>query len=235
VKRENLVSFRLVVKETDLFVQAESELIEQTRERVLACRGIIEAYIRRYPEFALALEPWCETGPAPEIIRHMIDAGKRAGVGPMAAVAGAVAESVGRGLLAFSKEVIVENGGDVFLRLENPFTAGIYAGGSQLSMKIGIRVNAGAQPVSVCTSSGTVGHSKSFGKADAVCAVSESCATADAAATAIANMIGSKSDMTGAVEFGKQIQGIKGIVAVMDDRVAAWGDIEVVPLKGKKG
>jgi len=87
----------------------------------------------------------------------------------------------------------------------------------------------------VCTSSGTVGHSLSFGKADAVCVVSRSCALADAAATAIGNRVRSKPDIVGGIEFGQGIRGVQGLIIVVEDRLGAWGEVEVVPLGPKRG
>ena len=231
INHHNLVSFRVVVKETDVFVQAETDLSDNTRELVLECRGHLESYIEQYPEFVKTLTPWKKTGPVPKIVREMILAGNAAGTGPMAAVAGAVAEIVGRGLLTYSANIVVENGGDIFYKLDGRVIAGIFAGSSPLSMKVGIAVEACEGPVSLCTSSGTVGHSKSFGTADAVCVLSDSCALADAAATSIANRILSKNDIAGAIEFGRGIDGVKGIVGIKDDGIGAWGNIEVLPLK----
>lgn len=231
INHDNLVSFRVVVKETDIFIQAASDLSSNARELVLECRGHLESYIEQYPKFIKTLTPWKKTGPAPKIVREMILAGNAAGTGPMAAVAGAVAEIVGRGLLTHSVNIVVENGGDIFYRLDGRVIAGIFAGASPLSMKVGIAVDGCEEPVSLCTSSGTVGHSKSFGTADAVCVLSDSCALADAAATSIANRILSKNDIAGAIEFGRGIEGVKGIVGIKDDGIGAWGDIEVLPLE----
>jgi len=89
--------------------------------------------------------------------------------------------------------------------------------------------------MAVCTSSGTVGHSVSFGNADAVCVTGASCALADAAATAIGNRISSKADIQQAMEFGKRIPGTEGLVVIVKDRIAMWGHLELVPLEGKKG
>ncbi len=235
VRRDNLVSFKVAVKETDLFVHAAKHLEDITREIILRHRGYIEAYIQRYPEFAKILNPWRISGPAPIIIKDMAKAGEKAGVGPMAAVAGAVAEHVGIDLLSHTDEVVVENGGDVFLKTNDPATIGIFAGKSPLSMHIGLRVDSGDKPVSVCTSSGTIGHSLSLGKADAVCVKSGSCPLADAAATSIGNHVRTKKDIQSAIDFGKKIEGITGIVVVIDDKIGLWGDIEVVPIKGKNG
>lgn len=235
IQRENLVSFKVAVKETDLFIHAAKNLKDITRELVLQKRGHIEAYISRYPEFAKTLEPWHVRGPAPNIIQDMIKAGKVTGVGPMAAVAGAIAEHVGIELLSYTDEVVVENGGDVFLKTNSPVKIGIFAGTSPLSLRIGLRIASESKPMSVCTSSGTVGHSLSLGNSDAVCAVSESCSLADAAATSIGNHIKSKNDIQKAIDFGNKIEGITGLIIIMGDKIGVWGGLEIVPLDGKRG
>lgn len=229
--RENLVAFSVAVKETDLYVHAEKPLEEITKELILKHRGYIEAYIKMHPEFVQTLEPWRVRGPAPIIINDMVSAGEKAGVGPMAAVAGAIAEHVGIDLLVHTDEVVVENGGDVFLKTDGPVTIGIFAGTSPLSMSIGLRLDPGESPLSVCTSSGTVGHSLSLGKADAVCVVSDSCPLADAAATSIGNRVKSKAHIESAIDFGKNIQGVNGIVVIMGHEIGMWGELEVVPIK----
>jgi hypothetical protein len=163
----------------------------------------------------------------------MVKAGENAAVGPMAAIAGAVAEHAGLGLLKSTDEVIVENGGDIFIKTASPLTVGIFAGQSPLSLRIGIRVNGGPMPMGVCTSSGTVGHSLSLGMADAVCVVAESCAFADAAATAVGNLVQSIADIEFAIAKGKSIDKIQGIIIIVGEKMGIWGDLEVVPLKGK--
>ena len=230
VQRKNLSAFQVVVKETDIAVQTTTPLEAITRELVLRHRRTIEVYISRHPEFAVSLNPWHLSAPAPRIINDMAHAGRLTNIGPMSAVAGAIAEYVGTGLLCHSEEVVIENGGDVFLKVNSPVTVGIYAGRSPFSMRVGIHFTAIEEPFSVCTSSGTIGHSLSFGEADAVCAVSRSCTLADAAATAMGNRVKQKSDIEAAVDFGKQIEGIIGIVIIKDADIGLWGDIEIVPL-----
>lgn len=235
LQKKALTSFNVVVKETDLFVHALKPLEDITRELILKHRGYIEAYIKRYPEFVQALKPWHVKGPAPIIINEMAAAGVMAGVGPMAAVAGAIAEHVGIDLLLHTEEVIVENGGDIFFKTSDPVTIGIYAGTSQLSMRIGLRIDSREKPFSVCTSSGTIGHSLSLGKADAVCVISDSCSLADAAATSICNKIKTKAHIQPAIDFGKIIEGVNGIFVIMDDEIGLWGELEVVQLEREKG
>ena len=146
-------------------------------------------------------------------------------------IAGAIAGQVGLGLLKSTEEVIIENGGDVFVKTNSPITVGIYAGKSPLSLQIGLKLETDLKPLAVCTSSGTIGHSISMGKADAVCVVAEACSIADAAATAIGNRIDSPADIEGAIKAGRQIKDINGILVIIGDKMGMWGDLEVVPLK----
>jgi len=233
VRCAHLAAYRVRVRETDLQVQAERALPALTRNVILECRGYIERYIERFPEFGTTLSPWRLRGPAPAIVRDMVRAAAAAGVGPMAAVAGAVAEYTARRLLSHSREVIVENGGDVFLKTRTPLTVGLLAPTSALKMHLGIRLPAG-DPLAVCTSSGRIGHSFSFGRADAVCVVSASGALSDAAATAIGNRVRGRADIRAAIESGRRIPGIDGIVVVCGGGLGMWGALELVEL-GKKG
>ncbi len=230
-KRKGLTSFQITVKETDLHIQAQSDLSKNAVKAVLECRGYIESYIHRHPEFLTSLVPVEILFPAPKIIMAMAKAAEKAKVGPMAAVAGAVAEFTCRKLLQYSKEVIVENGGDISMKIDREITFAVFAGKSPLSMKTGIRLDNRKHPFALCTSSGTIGHSKSFGTADAVSVIADSCALADAAATAIGNLIKKESDMEKAINIGKTIRGVKGIVIIKNKTLGAWGDLELVQLK----
>lgn len=235
MNQAHLVSFRTAVQETDLLIQAEHDLSEVSRDMVLRYRGHIESYIARYREFASTLAPWPETGPVPAVIREMVSAGRAAGVGPMAAVAGAVAQQVGHGLCQHSREVVVENGGDLFIKLEKPATIGIFAGDSPLSMQLGVKIDSRKRSVAVCTSSGTVGHSLSLGVADAVTVIADSCSLADAAATAIGNRVTSPEAVQPAIEFGRRIEGVKGLLVICNETLGAWRAVDLVRLGGKKG
>jgi uncharacterized protein len=234
VNKSRLTPFRVVVKETDLYIHSKKDLSSLATERALYYRGFIENYIMRNPAFAVSLVPWRDSGFCHEIIRDMIHAGKNARVGPMAAVAGAIAQCVGMDLLEYTDEIIIENGGDIFIKTNGPVDVGIYAGSSPLSLKIGLRIDPGRFPISVCTSSGTVGHSLSLGRADAVCVKSRSCAIADAAATAIGNHVRSSKDIGQAISLGGKIKGVLGVLIIINDAMGAWGDLEVISAKGKK-
>lgn len=235
VQTKHLQKFEVIVQETDLLVYAREDLTKITRELIIQHRGVIEAYIQNHPEFLEALSPWQIKSPSPNLIMDMARAGRRAGVGPMAAVAGTLAEYVGKDLLTHSPEVVVENGGDIFLKTDEPAVIGVFAGKSPLSLQVGLRIDSNQGPKAVCTSSGTIGHSLSIGKADAVCIVSDSCAFADAVATSIGNMVRSKKDIQPAIEAAKNVENIDGIAIIIGEDMGLWGAMEIVPLKTKKG
>ncbi len=230
VTDEDLVSFHATVKETDLYIRAHNDLSRRAEELVVECRRDLETYIAANPDFLKSLTPVPIEESAPLIVRQMGRAAEAAGVGPMAAVAGAIAEFVGRGLGEHSDEIIVENGGDIYLKSLKPRTVGIYAGSSPLSGRVGLKIAATHTPLGVCTSSGTVGHSLSLGRADAVVALSPSTALADAAATAIANTVSNADDIAKALTTAEDMEGITGAVIIIGDRTGLWGRVEVCPM-----
>lgn len=229
-QKKNLVSFDVTVKETNLNIQAQKDLTDKAVKAVLACRNTIENYINLFPDFASSLVPLPPSDTSPEIIQQMIQAGRLTHTGPMASVAGTVAQFTGTALLSDSKEVVVENGGDIFVKADSDTIFAVYAENSPLSMTCGILVKKRSAPYGICTSSGTLGHSTSFGSADAVTVISNSCAIADAAATGLANQVQSAADISKTIDAGKAISGIDGIVIIKGSHIGLWGDIEIVPL-----
>ena len=230
VKTDDLVNFEVIVKETDLLVRARRDLSVETRESILKHRHHLETYISEHPDFEKSLVPFNDDPYAPGIVRQMIRASRLACVGPMAAVAGAMAEYVLRDLTPFSEEAIVENGGDISLATSKERTIGIYAGSSPLSLKIGILIAAEDSPLGVCTSSGTVGPSLSFGKADAICILSKSAALADAAATSVGNRVREKEEVASGLDRAKEIESVLGAVIILGDRMGVWGNIRLTQL-----
>ena len=236
-------------------------------ESVRKNRYLLEAYIAREPRFLHSLVP-IPIGPdPPEVAVRMHRASLAVGVGPMAAVAGAVAQMAGEAALAAavagggsiqqaagsgapaagqaaagqaaagagpaaadpgygapdSPEVIVENGGDIFLALKDPAVIGLWAGGSPLSGRIAFRILPEDTPLGVCSSSGTMGHSLSLGSCDLATVFSRDAALADAAATLAANMVKSESDIEAAVNEILAIPGIMGLIVVKGERIGMGG------------
>ncbi len=227
---QNLVYFNCMVKETDLQVGANRLMEGEVRAAVVRYRQQIEDYIRANPEFLISLSPVDAKPWAPEIVKRMCWAGQMAGVGPMAAVAGAVSESVGQDMLDnwYTREIIVENGGDIFMKTDIPRKVGIYAGNSPLSQAFAVEVRPEQSPLGVCTSAGTVGHSLSFGRADAAVILARDAALADAVATATGNWAHGEDDLERAVEFALSIEGVFGALVILGDRMTAAGDVRLV-------
>jgi ApbE superfamily uncharacterized protein (UPF0280 family) len=226
---KNLVFFRVVVEETDLMIGANKPLLKEAETIVKKYRSQIQSYIIKHPEFHESLVPLAADADAPLIIKRMCQSAQAASVGPMAAVAGAISEMAGNELLSLCSEIIVENGGDIFLKTNTARRVGVFAGKSPFSEKIAIDIQPHRTPIGVCTSSGTVGHSLSFGKADAVVIISKDTFLADAVATAICNRIQSDRDFEEALEYAMSINGVEGALAILDDKMAARGNIRLVP------
>lgn len=229
-----LVGFRVVVKDSDLFILVDessysSRLEKIAEQQVIYWRGLLEAYIASDPKYKTTLKPHVANLGAPDIVLEMAKAGNLCGVGPMAAVAGAIAERVGKELKKHVKEVIVENGGDLFLDVERIRHIGVFAGQSPFSDKLALKIYPDSTPVGICTSSGTIGPSLSFGKADAVIIRSSSTALADAAATAIGNIVLNKDDVKKGIQAAQRIKGVSGAVVIKEDQLAAWGEMEILP------
>ncbi len=227
IRDGDLTSFHVVVKETDLYLRAKRNLREETLRAILEYRTSLEQYIELHPHFLTAMKPIHVAEDAPQMVREMAEAAERAGVGPMAAVAGAIAGGVGRELMKLSPEVIVENGGDIFLHIQRKRTVGVYAGNSPFSGGLALEIGPEETPMGICTSSGTVGHSISFGRADAVIVLSPSVALADAVATATANTVKKVGDIPKGIAFARGIVGMRGVVIIKDDRIGVWGRVKL--------
>jgi ApbE superfamily uncharacterized protein (UPF0280 family) len=202
-------------------------------------RDLIEIYAGTHPEFLTSLEPiprLAKTKPerkeekVPGEIGIMLQCGELSGTGPMSSVAGLLAEEVGKRLHTKYRlsELVIENGGDLYMVNNRDATAVIQAGDSPFSGKLALNIPAGAW--GICTSSGTVGHSFSFGKADAVTVVADNAPLADAWATSLANRLHTVEDIEKVLVLVENIPEILGCVAVIGDRVGIRGQFELKPL-----
>lgn len=198
-------------------------------DKIKYYRGQIEKYITKDERFLNSLKPIAVEINAPPIVREMAKAARKADVGPMASVAGAIAQFLGEDLLRVGhKDVIIENGGDIFLKVTRLAKIGIYCGRSKLSKKIFLSISPKDTPLGICTSSGTIGHSLSFGCADSVVILSRNVILADAAATAVSNLVQSKDELLKAINFSRRIKGVLGTLIIFKNRLACWGDIKLI-------
>jgi len=232
---KDLTYFQVVVKETDLYVgvlpQRFSEALAlEVRHLVAGARSALEEYIARNPAFLKSLEPLPVDAAMPSMAREMAVAAGLAGVGPMAAVAGAFSDLVGRMLMKRSRDVVVENGGDIYLKRSKRTSVGIFAGNSPFSNRIALDLTPDLSPLGICTSSGTVGPSLSFGCADAAVILAETATLADAVATATANRVQDPADIEQAAQFAGGVPGVLGALVICGDRLAAWGKVKLRPL-----
>jgi ApbE superfamily uncharacterized protein (UPF0280 family) len=228
INKDNLASYNVNIAESDLFISSDTNLADVALKSLIKHRNSLEEYIKNHPEFRTSFLPLPEDNLAPPIIRDMLSKSKICGVGPMASVAGAISEFVGYDLLDQTENLIIENGGDIFLRSKDKLTVSVYAGESALSYKVNILVKPDEMPLGICTSSATVGPSLSFGKADAVCVISKSATLADAAASSIGNRVKSKKDIKTALDYGIKIPGVKGIIIICQSDMGAIGEVQFV-------
>ena len=233
IAADDLVSSFVTVKETDLHILAAVNSVAEGNNFVHRYRNQLENYIASHPDFLTALVPLEQNTLAPPIVKGMLEAAAAANVGPMAAVAGAIAEFVGRDLLNTGlQEIMVENGCDIFIKRNKECVAAIFAGRSPLNQKVGLRIPPRLMPVGLCTSSGTVGHSLSLGIADSVTVLAPSALLADAAATRLGNEVsaGDQENINKVLEVAKTIPGLLGVIIICGKNMGAWGEIDLVGL-----
>ena len=203
----------------------------------------MERFVRWHPYFLVTLERYqideVEVGGTigkdelPEVVRRMIDAAGKFGIGPMSAVAGTLAEfAVAAMQDAGATYAMVDNGGDIALINDREMLVGIYAGESTFSNKIALRIKPSSSLIGICTSSGTVGHSISFGTADAATVISASASLSDAAATALCNVVTDGHSVSKAFRSISRVEGIEGALVIYKDVLATWGKVpEIVKTK----
>jgi hypothetical protein len=228
INKDNLTSYNVKIAESDLFISSDTDLSEKVKKSLLKYRSHLENYIKNNPKFLTSLLPLPEDEFAPAIVKDMLIKSSICGVGPMAAVAGAISQFIGQDLLESTDNLIIENGGDIFLKSKDKSTVSVFAGESPLSYKVNFMVRPEKTPLGICTSSATVGPSLSFGKADAVCVISQSATLSDAAATAIGNKVKSKKDIKTALDYGIKIPGVKGIIIICGNDMGAIGEVQFI-------
>jgi ApbE superfamily uncharacterized protein (UPF0280 family) len=221
------------LKETIVTIGADSEdLIEVAKVSIQKQRTLLEDYIRSDPFFMMTLEPYEVPDSAPDIVRRMAGAGQVVGIGPMGAVAGTIAWiAVEEMVDAGGTYAFVDNGGDVAIFTDRLLLIGVYAGESSIR-DLALEVQPTDEILGICTSSGTVGPSISFGNADAALVVSGNVSLADAAATALGNAVVDESGLKEAFDVVKDKDGIRGALVVKGDRFAVWGKMPRV-VRGK--
>jgi len=215
------------LRETIVTIASENQgHIEVAKKSIRTHRAALETYILSDPYFQLTLEPYECPKIAPEVVKRMIKAGNMMGVGPMSAVAGTISSLAVEAMVeAGAKYAIVDNGGDIALINDRPIVIGIYSGQSPIK-NLGFILEPRDSITGVCTSSGTVGPSISFGAADAASVFSDDVSLADAAATSLGNEVGlGKKSVKTSFNSVKRIPGIKGAIVIQGEYVGTWGNL----------
>jgi hypothetical protein len=235
IHQPRLKTFTVTYRETDLWVGINAaayspRLVDDCHALACELYNDLQNYLLTDPGFATALVPYSPQPGCPALAAQMAAATAKAGVGPMAAVAGAFAQEIGgrlRQLYAVT-DIIVENGGDIYLYSAQARRISIWAGASVLSGKLALEIAPDETPLGICTSSGTVGHSLSFGKADAVTILARDAAVADAYATAVGNMVKTPADIAPALAYTAAQPDISGAVIIIGDRIGFDGAVKLV-------
>lgn len=213
------------IKESVITVLCDPAFIASGRKGVVWFRKQIKNCIEQYPEFKSSHTPLPSPPDCHPVIQKMHTESQKAGVGPMAAVAGTVAEQCLESVLnAGASEAVVDNGGDIALFIHKSLNVGIYAGES-FPLNLAFEIKPRSRPLGICTSSGTVGHSFSYGKADAAVVISENIILADAAATALANRVQSEDDLSSCFDFLTCLPEIEGSLVIWRDKISLWGKL----------
>ena len=211
-------------KDTNLRV-ACSDFDTVTRE-VVRQRQLLEDYISRHPEFQDSLVPVDLLPDAPHVACLMAVASRKTGLGPMASVAGTLAQlGAEKAIDEDCREAIVENGGDMFLITDTPVTVGVYAGKNRIGTNLAFQISPDDSPVAICSSSSKMGHSLSLGDCELATVLSEDAALADSAATLTCNRIREEDDVEAVLNEVGAIPGILGILAVKESKIGLWGKL----------
>jgi ApbE superfamily uncharacterized protein (UPF0280 family) len=218
------------LKESRIHLKSDKkEAINEAVKDIKKHRQNLEDYITKHPEFRYTLKPVDVLLDAPEIVHSMAEAATKAGVGPMAAVAGVLADLGMKAMLqARAKVAIVEDGGEVAVTTNQPVTVAILSSFPELSGKIGLSITEADSPLGVATSSSKTGRVISFGEADSVTVVATDASLADAAATAVCNAVAGEdvgASIQRGLEAAKAIEGVRGVIIIREGQTGLWGKL----------
>ncbi len=228
VKSGEKYHWKVVYEHSDLLISSDKNISMLTEDTLKEIYGYLYRCFKEDPVFLKSLSPVCLKSGYPEIIKKMCMLSAEFNVGPMAAVAGTVNEFLAEKLGRNCESLIIENGGDLYLKSNTDRILGIYVKNNYFKESISVKIKAEDMPCGVCSSSGTFGHSLSLGKCDLAVVLSKSAITADAAATAVANSVTSKDDILTSIQHFRNYRGIEGLLLIKDDKIGIWGSIELV-------
>ncbi len=225
-------AYEVRFRQTNLWVRSSRNFSREVLNTVVEIHRTLTLYASKNPAFFPSLKPLPRDPLAPPVVKRMLQVAQETGVGPMASVAGLIAELVGKRLMELDpdSEIVVENGGDCFIFSDRSVVVEILPGYRKAIEKPSLRISVEPEymPVSLCTSSSKIGHSLSFGAASAVTVLSEDGAFADAAATSICNQLKSQKQLEELLEIWGKKEKIQGLVAIVNDCIGFMGNVKLV-------
>lgn len=198
LSQNDMVRFSLCWKYSDIVISIDKENWHDAIP-YLALMALKHAYSNletyRHPEWFSSYKPIDAYPNAPLLLKRMSEAAHSADVGPMAAVAGAIADLLLETLSnAYTFSFCsIENGGDCAIVSTRATYVALASESARFQGFLTLELPPGHW--GVATSSGTVGHSINFGQADTCTIVASSGALADAWATRCSNAIHDKSTL----------------------------------------
>lgn len=223
---EMLARTKIEMGETAATIICEKKYFEAAVNGIARARAEIKSYARGRRDFLLSLEPVGCDANAPKVVQRMCKAAAKTGVGPMAAVAGAIAlAGVECAVEEGATHCIIDNGGDIAMVLDQPITVGILGEAGQETLPAVRLAPTDGKVRGLCTSSGIFGHSISFGRAKAATVMASDPVLADAAATTLGNGCRSDSQMRDTLKSLSGIDEIIWAIAIMDDKIGTLGNV----------
>lgn len=231
--KNSLYEYGIAIEESQIHVKSDSkEAIYECIKDVRQHREELLRHIQKHPDFPYALKPVEITKHAPRIVERMAESSRMAHVGPMASVAGALADLGLESMLRCGATVaVIENGGEIAAFTETPISVAVVSESLNVSGKIGFYITQEDCPVGIATSSSKTGHAISFGEADSVTVAADDASLADAAATAICNSVVGR-DIEVSVQRGlrrsREIRGVRGALIVREDLAGLAGRLPMI-------
>jgi uncharacterized protein len=236
-----LYRLRKTIKQSDVLILSEkAEAVEVALDSILENRERLEDYVRLHPDYEFSLIPLEVEASAPEVVRVAGEVSLAAGIGPMAAVPGALADLALNSMAGLDSRInLVEDGGEIAAKSNRSLRVGIYAGKSQFSGSFGFLLSEEDFPIGISTSSATVSHAINFGESDATVIVAESACLADAVATAASNAVRGDdvaASVQAGLEIAKKVKGVRGALIAREEYVGTIGKLpKIMKIEGGMG
>jgi len=228
IKQRNNFSWHISYKNSDVYISSDRDIKCKIAPHLKEIYSKIEMCIKKDPVFLRALSPVPIKPFYPAEIKEMCRVSEKFNVGPMAAVAGAVNDYIAGHLSGYCGELVIENGGDIFLKSGRDLIINLYIRNPYFEDRLNIKIAGSDTPCGICSSSGTFGHSLSLGKCDLATVISKSSTIADAAATAAANRVKSEEDILPAIDYFKNFNDILGVLLVKGKKIGMWGKFRLL-------